>query len=78
MCEKLNFVYMIDRMKYQCFDFFAISFSKTEKRKILPNIHRIVEREKFCGWKILQPRPLSTFPKFSIGISASVQSREQL
>lgn len=25
MCKKLNFVYMIDRMKYQYFDFSAIS-----------------------------------------------------
>jgi hypothetical protein len=24
MCKKLNFVYMIDRTKYQCFDFFSI------------------------------------------------------
>lgn len=25
MCKKLNFVYMIDRMKYQYFDFASIS-----------------------------------------------------
>jgi hypothetical protein len=54
MCKKLNFVYMIDRMKCQYFDFFAISqkekthrrSSEAKKRENFPNIHRNVEREK--------------------------------
>lgn len=74
MCKKLNFVYMIDRMKYQYFDSITGANEKRENFYIAKAVEALEKEEresgeKFCGWKILQPRPLSTFPKFSIGIA---------
>lgn len=68
MCKELNFVYMIDRMKYQYFDFFHLK--QKGRISFITNCGKIRREEKFCGWKIQQPRPLSTFHKFSIGISS--------
>lgn len=66
MCKLLNPDYMIDRMKYQYFDFSSIT-RKYERE----TFSDAMSEGKFCGWKNLQPRPLPSFPKFSIGIAAT-------